>query len=407
VSRTVLKNLALLGAAVVVCLVGAELFFRVWPQFLDEEASLRLHWRELRADVRNQAMTLPDPYLGFLYRPHITRQISRHELNFTFTTDEKGFRNPSPWPERADIVVVGDSMAFGYGVDDEQAWVKLVADDLPETTIVNLGLIGAGPQQYLRVLESYGLDLDPKLVLFMLFPGNDLSDAETFRQWLDAGTSASYEDWRIRRGQPDARDPLHVVLERSYLVEFLHSVRRSLTSPVAASTIELDDGRLQLTPELYASSMEKARPGHPVFEMIMASIKEARAVSSRGGSEFLVLLMPAKEEVYLPLLHEKPPPATAPFAARFEEDGIPYLDLTPPFRAKAREGARLFFEVDGHPNEAGCRLIAEVVLDHLRSSAPGLIRAPLDNGTQEHAGGDPRAEAMVQPAELLTQPLAR
>ena len=48
---------------------------------------------------------------------------------------------------------------------------------------------------------------------------------------------------------------------------------------------------------------------------------------------------------------------------------LPYLDLTPDFQARAREGERLFFEVDGHPNAAGYRLIAEVVLDHLRSTA--------------------------------------
>ena len=31
--------------------------------------------------------------------------------------------------------------------------------------------------------------------------------------------------------------------------------------------------------------------------------------------------------------------------------GIDYLDLTPPF-ARAASGERLFFEVDGHPNQA-------------------------------------------------------
>jgi hypothetical protein len=53
-------------------------------------------------------------------------------------------------------------------------------------------------------------------------------------------------------------------------------------------------------------------------------------------------------------------------AAQFEKDGLPYLDLTPQFQARARQGERLFFEIDGHPNAAGYRLIAEVVLDYLR-----------------------------------------
>ncbi|MGH6919994.1 MAG: hypothetical protein ACREJ0_20080, partial [Geminicoccaceae bacterium] len=58
--RSILQNLAVLGAALLVCLAAAELFFRLWPQFLNEEAALRLHWRELVEDARDQAWAVPD-----------------------------------------------------------------------------------------------------------------------------------------------------------------------------------------------------------------------------------------------------------------------------------------------------------------------------------------------------------
>jgi lysophospholipase L1-like esterase len=360
--RSILQNVAVLGSALLVCLVGAELFFRLWPQFLSEEAALRLHWRELVEDARDQAWAVPDPHFGFLYRPNLSGRVSRHELDFSFTTDENGFRNPSPWPEHADIVVVGDSIAFGYGVDDEQAWVRLVADALPELEIINLGLVGAAPEQYLRVLEAFGLGLSPKLVLFVLFPANDLTDNDSFRRWLAAGTDVPYKEWRITGG----REPAHWrrLLEGSYLVTFLRGARRSLTSPVAARTIELPDGgRVQLVPGL--SNAAKARLGHPVFELVVDTIDEARAVSNRRGSDFLVLLMPAKEDVYLPVADEPAPPGTS-FKTALQERGIESLDLTPHFRAHARDFSPLFYEVDGHPNEEGYRLIARVVTEHLR-----------------------------------------
>ena len=53
-----------------------------------------------------------------------------------------------------------------------------------ELEIINLGLIGAAPEQYLRVLEAFGLGLSPKLALFVLFPANDLTDNDRFRRWL-------------------------------------------------------------------------------------------------------------------------------------------------------------------------------------------------------------------------------
>jgi lysophospholipase L1-like esterase len=365
-TKSMLQNLAVLGSALLVCLVAGELFFRQWPRFLSEEAALRLHWRELSEDVRNQGWTDPNRHFGFLYRPNLTGQVSSQELEFTFTTDEKGFRNGSPWPKEADIVVVGDSMAFGYGVDDEEAWVRLVDDELPATRVINLGLIGSGPEQYLRVLEGFGLELAPELVLFMLFPGNDLADAEDFRQWLDAGTDVPYREWRVARGRTPALGRVRRLVEGSYLVAFLRGARDSLISPVPASTIALEEGSLRLTPTIYASSMKKAQPGHPVFELIMATVEEARAISKQHGSDFMVLLMPAKEEVYLPLVDQPGPSPVDAFKSPLQERGIPFIDLTPHFQAEAATAAPLFFEVDGHPNEDGYRLIARVVTEHLR-----------------------------------------
>ena len=164
-----------------------------------------MHWHELVEDARGHAWAVPDPHFGFLYRPNLTGRISRHELEFNFTTDESGFRNPSPWPEQADVVVVGDSIAFGYGVDDEQAWVRLVANALPEIEIINLGLVGAAPEQYLRVLEAFGLPLRPKVVLFMLFPANDLTDNDKFRRWLVAGANIPLQGGRLTGGCGPAR----------------------------------------------------------------------------------------------------------------------------------------------------------------------------------------------------------
>jgi hypothetical protein len=118
--KSVVQNLALLVAAVAVGVLGLETSLRVFPQLLPEEARVRLHWSAVGGkDANGQVMSVADPYLGFMFRPNFTGRLRRGDLDFTFTTDEKGFRNSSPWPEAADIVVVGDSMAFGYGVPDE------------------------------------------------------------------------------------------------------------------------------------------------------------------------------------------------------------------------------------------------------------------------------------------------
>ena len=137
-------------------------------------------------------------------------------------------------------------------------------------------------------------------------------------------------------------------------------------------------------PEIYAANELLGRPEHPNFQLVLDAVEQTRALAAGTGGQFLVLLVPTKEEVYLPLLDERPPPGTAAFAAHFRATGIPYVDLTPSFQARARAGERLFFEIDGHPNAAGYRLFADVVLNQLQSPSAGadLTRRLSDRPTQ-------------------------
>jgi lysophospholipase L1-like esterase len=362
--KAVIGPLVLLGASTALALGVAEASLRAFPQLMPEEAQLRLHWREV-----GQEVSRAHPYLGFVYPPNFEGRLERRDgdFAFTYTTDEYGFRNPSPWPERAEIVVLGDSMAFGYGVDDEDAWTTLLANQLPDSRIINLGLPGTAPQQYFRIYETFGQALHPDLVLLCLFPGNDLADAGRFEEWLEAGSPGNYDRWRF--GGRTEQGSFLSRLGQSYALTFLRDARQSLGARFSGRTIEFSDGgRLQLAPAVYARNEEMAQPSHRNFRLVLDAVLRTQALAAENGSRFLVLLVPTKEEVYLPLVDEDPPPATAPFAAEFDRNGVPYLDLTHYFQARAREGEKLFFEVDGHPNAAGYQLLAEVVLDYIRES---------------------------------------
>jgi hypothetical protein len=172
--KSIVAALALVGASIAFALGAAEACLRLFPELMPEEAQVRLHWQDVGKPI-SQA----DPYLGHVFPANQLGRIERSDGNFafTYTTDEHGFRNRSPWPERADIVVLGDSMAFGYGVEDDQAWPTLLEENLPDSRVINLGLIGAAPQQYFRIYKTFGQALQPSLVLFCLFPGNDVTDA--------------------------------------------------------------------------------------------------------------------------------------------------------------------------------------------------------------------------------------
>lgn len=357
--------LALSGAA---ALVVAELVLRAFPDLLPPEAELRLTWQSLESP---ESHTIADPVVGYLHKPNTVRTVERSDLAFTFATDGHGFRNPWPWPERADVVAVGDSMTYGFGVDDDELWTRAVGAELG-LTVINLGIDGAAPQQYERVYETFGSGLAPRLVLFGLFPGNDARDTRLFDDWLADGGEGNYAVYRHFGGRvPGARRGLRALVESSYLLTGLRALLEHRPGS-GGLTHELADGcRLRLVPGILADSIV-TDPADPIFRRMMETTLATRDAAAADGARFLVLLFPTKEEVWLPVLGRPCPDAVGPFRTALESAGVPCLDLTPALHERAAAGEVLYFEIDGHPNARGCEVIAAAVARHLAEHAAEL-----------------------------------
>jgi lysophospholipase L1-like esterase len=376
--KRIASNLSILGLSLALALIAAEGLLRLFPTLLTEEAQLRMHWRE----ILGQTTSLPHSYIGFLYPPYARRTVERGEVRFTYTTDEHGFRNPSSWPNEAEIVAVGDSMTFGYGVDDEQAWPRLLQKRTGKS-VVNLGLIGGAPQQYLRIYETFGVALRPKILILGLLPANDVADAQTFEDWLKAGAQGNYDVWRFFRGKParksypssceicllyKARDSLE---RSSYLYTLWNEARKSFNSSQGydGTTMKFPNGaRMIFTPAMLDRSTAGARPDQPIFHRVINTIEQTHKLAQAHGTDLLIVLIPSKEEIYLPTVGKPTPQPIEPFLPEFEKLQIPYLDLRPHLQQLARQNEVLYFEVDGHPNAQGYAAIADAVLAHLKAN---------------------------------------
>lgn len=342
---------------------------RLFPSLMPIEAHQRLLYLTEEGGLKSMA----DPYLGFLYPANSSSEFVSLEFGVVVeATDEHGFRNPSPWPEHAEIVIVGDSMAYGYGVASQESWPRLLDDALPVSRVITLGLPGTVPQQYTRYFEKFGARLRPRLLIYMVFPGNDIKGTVEFDRWIAAGAPGSFDHWRYFEGHVPVRG--QSVLDRSALVMSLRSLTKALRNSSSWKFIELTGGgRLRLAPQLYRQSIAMNRPGTPGFEAVVKATREAREIAHALGSQFVVVLAPTKETVYLPLLREPFPGLTEPLGSVLTNDeGMAVIDLSEPLRKRAARGEQLFFEVDGHPNALGNRVIAEVVIQYLRTHAQAL-----------------------------------
>src|SRR5439155_20733292 len=90
----------------------------------------------------------------------------------TLVSHQVGFRGRRELLEAAGgrrVVVLGDSMVFGVGVEEAERCTELLEALEPGWRVDNLGMVGYGPDLMLRALEAVGLDPPPDVVVLVIF----------------------------------------------------------------------------------------------------------------------------------------------------------------------------------------------------------------------------------------------
>ena len=142
----------------------------------------------------------------------------------------------------------------------------------------------------------------------------------------------------------------------------------------------------------FSGSELEARPG---WRLTRDAIAEMQAVSRSFGAKFVVMFVPFKSQVYLPLLEGTFPKEVLRSAFRFYLDaygrdvdvdrlhanrlaqttlmqrfcakaGIAFLDTTPALMARVSAGENVYFPDESHLNEAGEAILADTLAAYLR-----------------------------------------
>ncbi|HXG51598.1 MAG TPA: hypothetical protein VNN77_09370 [candidate division Zixibacteria bacterium] len=88
---------------------------------------------------------------------------------YQVSTDRQGWRGKTDL-EQSDVVVFGDSFAWGFGIDDKRYFGNL----LPDVRIKAIGTNGYNMVQELLWMRRLALKLKDKLVVWFIYFGNDL-----------------------------------------------------------------------------------------------------------------------------------------------------------------------------------------------------------------------------------------
>lgn len=131
-----------------------------------------------------------------------------HQMSHWQFTIEEGTRPVNTNPEAAcTVVILGDSVAFGYGVDDGDVWLNDIAQAFPNVQFINTGLPRYNSTNVLWNYQTYP-DADAYLYLII---NNDLDYVHNPDIAVFAGSTQNmphllrYTNFAFYRGEADRR----------------------------------------------------------------------------------------------------------------------------------------------------------------------------------------------------------
>jgi hypothetical protein len=374
VTRRGLK-LALLVGATLVALAGAE-------------AGLRILARAgVVADFRTPYLVnVADPILEYSLEPASFPGI-----------DARGFRNREAL-ETSCMVAVGDSFTYGYTAGYGEDWPSQLAITSGGVSVYNMGIGGIGPAQYMA-LTPLALELDPQVLLYGLFVGNDLDNAMTvftLPYWQEYATQndldlspiedyvrgyAAFKAERLGTRWQKLRDStrssmLLMLLKRVHVLSELVSYRRDLNG--------VDTGQLLLLRNERIHTIVPPGTHGPVAReggMALARHFFSRISELAGNTHVLVVFIPSKAHALWNEIEQTGQGSREPFNSdhQFNEQviselsdflvnelGLEVLDTTPSLRRAVAQG-RTFYpkHAELHTGPEGYRVMAESIAGRL------------------------------------------
>ncbi len=342
-------------------------------------------------DPRSGPGLITHPGVPNLLRPGFRGHFMHPEFpGLRVDINALGFRDTldditAPGPGEASVLVLGDSLVFGTGVDVEQTFHHILERRGGEIATARLRVYGAGVPGFGQWDELHYLDelapfIRPDVVVVGLYEGNDLED----------NLRAKVRD--TRRGEPPP-SPLPTS-DRPLLVRFLLGVigrrpfwlgssaalqyvlpavegplvRLGLLDPAVPTNEMFDSSLLVSPPPVVTDALETTRAAlralagrcdelHAVLVvLVIPAVIQAEPARFR---DFVSLHSKARQPNYSRTqLHEE-------IVQMIQSLGVVVVDPLPALEAEAVAG-RPCYHREGHWNAAGHRVAAEALAPVLR-----------------------------------------
>lgn len=226
-------------------------------------------------------------------RPNLDETITAHpEFRFTVRTNSQGWRGSEWAGEPVDVVAIGDSFTFGFGVEGDEAWPSRLAD-ATGWGVVNLGWAdGWTPYVYPAAVERLALPLQAKVWVVTFFV-NDMLESVEAEDYLTSGKVNYYEE---KSAGLDLSFPFNLRLLQLMAV----MLNPDLALLQEDETFAFNKGDLALLISRYA--WNRSDPADPDVARGWAlsedGLRRIQALATANDVHLLVAYIPPIEEVY-------------------------------------------------------------------------------------------------------------
>jgi len=261
------------------------------------------------------------------------------EFTMRISTNSFGFRGPEPgeFPDDG-VLFLGDSFTLGYGVDDGKEFPALIRQRLVDQsganapTIINAGIGENGTGRWVKFLETEGQVYNPRLVVVQIF-SNDFIDNRNERLFAITPDSELAElpiqpkGWS--RTVQEMIEAVPLVAD-TYLVGLARQALSNRNRPPPPPPVVIDDVR---------------GPSYDFDELTYRLLEEIISICERQEWPLLALVIGIGGDRFDQI------------ERRLDDHDVAYVTIP-----SKMERPDLYYIVDGHWNESGHALAAELLL---------------------------------------------
>lgn len=313
------------------------------------------------------------PQIRYRADPALVFSLEPGQTGFTAdrsaAINERGLRGPLVSYTRTSdvtrVLYLGDSITFGYGVDEAEGFTHRTAELLAKqgirTETINTAVPSYNSEQEITYLKNEGYRYQADWVVVGIC-WNDINEKSGVRVSRNGSLIEEASDdasWSAKLWDSRVGFELRNVVKRSRL---LYSAMRGFRAATGKAQTESHDSFR--SDVLGGRDSEKVARG---WARMQADMHRLAQLSKQYGFRPLLVAFPMSLSVDGTYPTSSYPKRLKDIA---EREQLPLIDLHPIYKSHYRGHESLFLSYDAdHPNAAGHLLAAEAVADYIKTAA--------------------------------------